>query len=145
MAEVEGRLVNALHERGTITYERLTMLFGGEVLNKFTNAKGCPAAWLTGFSKFDSRAGGLQPSDLIIIAGETSQGKTRISPFNGCQCRQGRGGAGVGIFSLEMRNTQLVSRMLSPESGIPSTAIVGRLDERQFQCQVSESWEAGVF
>lgn len=85
----------------------------------------------TGFNKFDKRAGGLQPSDLIIIAGETSQGKTALTLS--MVINAVKAGAGVGIFSLEMRNAQLVSRLLSPESGIPSTTIMyNPLDERQF-------------
>lgn len=132
MAEVDGRL-STLYMSGGDNIRTIDDVIGEVVEQVNTNAKGDAQllGYPTGFSKFDSRAGGLQPSDLIIIAGETSQGKTALALS--MVVNAVKAGAGVGIFSLEMRNTQLVSRMLSPESGIPSTAIMyGRLNERQF-------------
>jgi replicative DNA helicase len=131
MAEVEGRL-STLYMSGGDNIRTIDDVIGEVIEQVNANAKGdAPLlGYPTGFSKFDSRAGGLQPSDLIIIAGETSQGKTALALS--MVVNAVKAGAGVGIFSLEMRNTQLVSRMLSPESGIPSTAIMyGRLNERQ--------------
>lgn len=132
MAEVEQRL-SGLYMTGGDHIKTIDDVIGEVIEQVNANAKG-DAPLLgdpTGFSKFDSKAGGLQPSDLIIIAGETSQGKTALALS--MVINAVKAGAGVGIFSLEMRNTQLVSRMLSPESGIPSTAIMyGRLTDRQF-------------
>ena len=132
MAEVDGRL-STLYMSGGDNIRTIDDVIGEVIEQVNANAKGDAQllGYPTGFSKFDSRAGGLQPSDLIIIAGETSQGKTALALS--MVVNAVKAGAGVGIFSLEMRNTQLVSRMLSPESGIPSTAIMyGRLNERQF-------------
>lgn len=75
-----------------------------------------------GFNEFDKRSGGLQKSDLIIIAGETSQGKTAfaLSAISNAALR----GAKVAVYSLEMKDTQLVSRIIAGVSGIPSTSIM---------------------
>jgi replicative DNA helicase len=86
----------------------------------------------TGFHKFDNKAGGLQPSDLVIIAGETSQGKTALALS--MIINAAKSGAGIALFTLEMRDSQLVSRMLGAESGVPSTSIMySKLDEQDFR------------
>ncbi len=71
----------------------------------------------TGFSKFDEMTSGLQPSELIVIAGRPSMGKTSlaISIARNVALREG---LAIGIFSLEMRKEQLLERLLCGEGQI---------------------------
>lgn len=76
----------------------------------------------TGFAKLDSMTAGLQPADLIIIAGRPSMGKTALS-LNIAQYVGARVGRPVAIFSLEMSKEQLVMRMLCAEARIDSSKL----------------------
>lgn len=71
----------------------------------------------TGFKEFDAMTAGLQPSDLIIIAGRPAMGKSSlaISIARNVALREGKG---VGIFSLEMTKEQLLERLLAGEAKI---------------------------
>ncbi|MGP1395189.1 MAG: replicative DNA helicase [Inquilinaceae bacterium] len=100
----------------------------------------------TGLSDLDRWLGGLQPSDLIIIAGRPSMGKTALATniaFNAAKAYQhtgGREGAVVGFFSLEMSSDQLATRILSEESRIPSETIrKGDMAKRDFPRLVEAS------
>jgi replicative DNA helicase len=76
----------------------------------------------TGFIEFDRRTAGLQPADLIIIAGRPSMGKTAFS-LNIAQHVGIQVGRPVAIFSLEMSKEQLVLRMLCAEARIDSSKL----------------------
>ncbi len=90
----------------------------------------------TGFADLDQRLGGLHPSDLLILAGRPSMGKTALATniaFNIARAyRKGtkpdgsegavEGGV-VGFFSLEMSSEQLAARILSEASRVPSHQI----------------------
>ena len=65
----------------------------------------------TGFAELDRKTGGLQKSDLIILAARPSMGKTSLA-LNLAYNVAVNEGVGVGIFSLEMAREQLVMRML---------------------------------
>ena len=65
----------------------------------------------TGFAEMDRKLGGLQKSDLIILAARPSMGKTSLA-LNLAYNVAVNEGVGVGIFSLEMAREQLVMRML---------------------------------
>jgi replicative DNA helicase len=73
----------------------------------------------TGFQELDKMTSGLQPSDLIIVAGRPSMGKTAFC-LNIAQnvALTEDGSVPVGIFSLEMSKEQLVMRFLSSESEV---------------------------
>lgn len=83
----------------------------------------------TGFIDLDKQLGGLHPSDLVILAGRPSMGKTALATnmaFNAALAFiKGRSGDGakVAFFSLEMSSEQLAMRLLGQESGIPSDRI----------------------
>lgn len=76
----------------------------------------------TGFKKFDDFAHGMQLGDLVIIAGESSHGKTMLATnkINNAA----KLGYPCAVYSLEMSAKQLVSRMISIESGISSKDIL---------------------
>lgn len=71
----------------------------------------------TGFTDFDNKTAGLHPSDLIIVAGRPSMGKTafcmNIAAHIGVNKKKT-----IAIFSLEMSREQLVIRMLCSEARI---------------------------
>ncbi len=90
----------------------------------------------TGFVDLDKKLGGLLPSDLVILAGRPSMGKTSLATniaFNAAKAYKetrapnGRiiaeDGAVVGFFSLEMSAEQLATRILAEESGVSSDRI----------------------
>ena len=76
----------------------------------------------TGFADFDRLTAGLQPADLIIIAGRPSMGKTALC-LNIAQHVGGQVGRPVAIFSLEMSKEQLVMRMLCAEARVNSSSL----------------------
>src|SRR5207253_5956613 len=83
----------------------------------------------TGFTDLDKKLGGLHPSDLIILAGRPSMGKTALATniaFSAAKARMrstGKEGACVGFFSLEMSAEQLATRILADESQVASEKI----------------------
>ncbi|MGB1229613.1 MAG: replicative DNA helicase [Holosporaceae bacterium] len=83
----------------------------------------------TGLRDLDKQLGGLHPSDLVIIAGRPSMGKTGLSTniaFNAAKAfmkTDGKEGAPCAFFSLEMSAEQIAMRLLGQESGISSDRI----------------------
>lgn len=73
----------------------------------------------TGFSLFDKRSGGLQTSDLVIVAANSSQGKTSFAIKLAMNC-----GCPVAFYSMEMKKEQIAARMMSIESGVPANEIL---------------------
>ena len=86
----------------------------------------------TGFDELDRITAGLQPSDLIIIAGRPSMGKTALA-MNIVQQVAVADRVPVAVFSLEMSMEQLALRMLCSLGGIDSQRIrTGRLLEKDW-------------
>jgi replicative DNA helicase len=86
----------------------------------------------TGFIDLDKMLTGLQPSDLLIIAGRPGQGKTgfmlSIAKNAGLTHKKH-----VAIFSLEMSNDQVVQRLISQETGISSQRLrTGKLNDNEW-------------
>ncbi len=79
----------------------------------------------TGLVKLDQFTGGLQRTDLIIIAGETSQGKTSFA-LTILKNAVLRFGARVAVYSLEMSMSQLTARILAQETNIPAKKILNK-------------------
>ncbi len=71
----------------------------------------------TGFNDLDSLTGGFQPSDLIIIAGRPSMGKTAFALNIAENCAID-GGRAVALFSLEMSKEQLTQRLLASRARV---------------------------
>jgi replicative DNA helicase len=83
----------------------------------------------SGFKEFDVLTSGFQPSDLIIIAGRPSMGKTSFA-LNIAQNVGVRERLPVAIFSLEMSKEQLVQRMLCAEARVDAIKLrTGYLSE----------------
>lgn len=81
----------------------------------------------TGFHKIDSFTGGLQATDLIVIAGATSMGKTTLALSIARNC--GIAGNSVAIISLEMSELQLCARLVGMESEMSSKIILNNVLE----------------
>jgi replicative DNA helicase len=83
----------------------------------------------TGLRDLDRKMGGLQRSDLVILAGRPSMGKTALATniaFNAAHAyhaTEGKEGAAVAFFSLEMSSEQLATRLLGEHSRVPSDKI----------------------
>ena len=91
----------------------------------------------TGLRDLDDRLGGLHRSDLIIIAGRPSMGKTALATniaFNAAQKLQDSGKkSSIAFFSLEMSSEQLSTRILAEQSRIKSNDIRrGKISDDQF-------------
>ncbi len=87
----------------------------------------------TGFIDFDRLTSGFQPSDLIIIAGRPSMGKTAFA-LNIAANAASKHKIPVGIFSLEMSKEQLTTRMLCAEAKVDSQKLrSGFLAEHDWQ------------
>ena len=91
----------------------------------------------TGLRDLDDKLGGLHQSDLIIIAGRPSMGKTSLATniaFNAAQKLQESGKkSSIAFFSLEMSSEQLSTRIISEQARISSNDIRrGRISDDQF-------------
>ncbi|MBO6703100.1 MAG: replicative DNA helicase [Pseudomonadales bacterium] len=98
----------------TKAVERIDLLY---------QTKGALTGLSTGFRDLDEITSGLQPSDLIIVAGRPSMGKTAFM-MNIAESAVISGGAPVLVFSLEMPSDSLILRMLSS---------LGRIDQSKIR------------
>ncbi len=87
----------------------------------------------SGFLQLDEWTAGLQPSDLVILAGRPSMGKTALA-LNIAAHAAMRNGRTVGVFSLEMSHQQLFSRMLCAEARVDAHRLrTGRIGKEEWQ------------
>jgi replicative DNA helicase len=102
----------------------------------------------TGFTDLDEMTSGLQPSDLIIVAGRPSMGKTAlalsIAQYAAIEKRET-----VAIFSLEMSKEQLVLRMLCSEARVDAhklrSGFLGRTDWPKLTSAAGRLAEAPIY
>ena len=116
-------------------YANNTKLFSQALTQVITEAekaykKDSPVTGITsGLKDIDKKLGGFHPSDLIIIAGRPSMGKTALATNCAFQAalaamqKKQDTGSSVAFFSLEMSAEQLAGRLLSQVVGIPSDKI----------------------
>ncbi len=100
----------------TKVVERIETLYGRDDQNDVTGIA-------TGFTDLDSMTSGLQPGDLVIVAGRPSMGKTAFS-INIAEHVALEVNKPVAIFSMEMGGTQLAMRMIGS---------VGRLNQHNLR------------
>lgn len=124
----QGRLGQAFVPMHQIVKESI------EIVDRLFSRKERITGVPTGYRVLDDITAGLQPSDLIIIAGRPSMGKTSLA-LGMAEHAAIRANSTVGIFSLEMSQAQLVLRMLSSQAFLDSHALrTGQL--------TSENWHA---
>ena len=113
---------NVLHE----TFERIDLLHKDKDKGRL---RGLP----TGFFDLDRKLGGLQKSDLIILAARPSMGKTSLA-LDIMRYVAVHTKTPVGIFSLEMSKDQLVDRLLAAQTDIDFWKIrTGQLEDPDFE------------
>ncbi len=121
---------------GSIINENLARI---EDLQKGVSIRGIP----TGFNKLDDYLGGMQKSDLIILASRPSQGKTAFA-LNIARYLAVQENIPVGIFSLEMSKDQIVDRILASEAGVSLWRLrTGRLVSEGDVDELALIYEAG--
>ena len=90
-----------------------------------------PKSTHTGFAEIDNR-GGLQPSNLIVVAADSSQGKTAFA--GSVALNAAMAGASVAFYSLEMTGAQMLTRLASMDSGIPCSVLFNqKLSAEEYQ------------
>ena len=101
---------------------------------------------LTGFSAIDSK-GGFQPTNLIICAAESSQGKTAFA--NAVTLSATKAGAKIAFYSMEMSGSQLMTRLAAIESSIPVSVLTNeKLTSEQlknFDVSVASLSKLGIY
>ncbi len=137
--EAEGRLYSLAEQnkygKGFETF-RSALTNAIEMANSAFQRSGHLSGAATGLADLDNKLGGLQRSDLIILAGRPSMGKTALATniaYNVAKAYRGErradgsmetvDGGIVGFFSLEMSSEQLATRILSEQTEIGSEKI----------------------
>lgn len=118
-------------DSGSITTLKEAVFGLNEQMKRNAEQKGTVTGTDTGFRKLNDK-GGLQGSDLIIIAGESSQGKTALALS---VTRKAIEKSKVVFYSMEMTKEQLAARIVSAESGVPSNELLysNQLTEQQWK------------
>jgi len=137
-------------ERGIVSLKHASLVAVEEAEQAFKR-EGHVVGVTTGLKDLDRKLGGLHPSDLIILAGRPSMGKTALATniaYNAARAAKPADGGGPGqshrvlFFSLEMSAEQLATRILSQESAIPSDKIRrGEISNDEFQAFAVASQE----
>jgi len=124
----EKRLKRSFASMHKAVHDTLEML--ESIHGKHGGVTGVP----TGFRDLDTLTGGWQKSDLIIIAGRPSSGKTAFALSTARNAAlHSEKPTPVGIFSLEMSTQQLVMRLLCMEAKVDAHAVrTGRLPEEEW-------------
>ena len=140
--ENSERLLFDLAEKGSfssslIKFDEAMKLTIEMASNAYKNDEGIVGV-PTGLTKIDDRLGGLHQSDLIIIAGRPSMGKTALATniaFNAAKKLQDEKKKSViAFFSLEMSSEQLSTRILAEQSRITSHNIRrGKISDEEFE------------
>lgn len=87
----------------------------------------------SGFDKLDKLTSGWQPSDLIIVAARPGMGKTALTLSMARNIAVNSGNA-VAFFSLEMSSVQLITRLISSETGLSSEKLrTGKLEKHEWE------------
>jgi len=122
----QGNLKKSSEDAGSLVKQALTKI------QEIGNSEGM-SGLETGFTKLDALTSGWQPSDLVIIAARPGMGKTAfvISMAKNMAIDFGHG---VAVFSLEMSSVQLITRMISSETGLTSEKLrKGNLEAHEWE------------
>ncbi|MDD5603743.1 MAG: replicative DNA helicase [Eubacteriales bacterium] len=135
LEKAEQSIFNVLQKRSGkgFTHIKDVLVEAFNMLEKLYNSKGKYTGIPSGFIDLDDRTSGFQKSDLILIAGRPSMGKTAFA-LNIAQFAAVHYKIPVAVFSLEMSKEQLVTRMLCSEVMIDSQKMrTGRLDDEDWK------------
>lgn len=125
----EWRLKKSFVSMKDAVHDTMEML--DKIHNKHDGVTGVP----TGFPKIDSLTGGWQASDLIIVAGRPSSGKTAFALSLAANAATHRARpTAVGIFSLEMSTRQLILRLMCAQGRLDAHALrTGRFPDAEWR------------
>ena len=115
-------------------YEPIASLLTKTVdrIDELYRKQGTVTGVATGFTDLDEKTSGLQPSDLIVIAGRPSMGKTTLAMNIAENAAVGHK-IPVAIFSMEMPGTQLAMRMMASLGRINAHRVrTGKLDDEDW-------------
>lgn len=161
MNQIEGAeqklydLATTGHQEGGFQEFRLALNTAVSMAEAAHRREGQLSGVPTALADLDKKLGGLHPSDLLILAGRPSMGKTALATniaFNAARLYKERvdasgnrevvDGAKVAFFSLEMSAEQLATRLLAQEAEISSHKIrTGELSKEDFKRMVQISQE----
>ncbi|HZC04535.1 MAG TPA: replicative DNA helicase [Ktedonobacterales bacterium] len=117
---------------------RDTLMAYLDKLGQLHSRKGDIVGVATGFSDLDKMTGGLQRSDLIILAARPAVGKTALA-LSVAHNAALRFKHGIAIFSLEMSAEQLIARLLSMDAGVDQQKLrTGFIDDDEWE-RISQS------
>jgi replicative DNA helicase len=138
----EQRMKKSFVSMNTAVHQTMEML--ESIHGKHSGVTGVPS----GFTELDNYTGGFQNSDLIIVAGRPSQGKTALVlslARNASILHE----VPVAFFSLEMSNQQLVLRLICAEARVDAHSVrTGRLPEdewRKLSTSIGKLYKAKIF
>lgn len=147
--DAETKLFNLAESgetKGGFVSLRDSVLVSIEIAEKAFKTQGHVTGATTGLRDLDKQLGGLHPSDLVILAGRPSMGKTALATNIAYNTAKrfaetgGKEGARVGFFSLEMSADQLATRILADVANISGHAIKqGDIKQEDFQRFVAAS------
>lgn len=138
----EQRMKKSFVTMNTAVHSTMEMI--ESIHGKHSGVTGVPSA----FTEVDNYTGGFQKSDLIIVAGRPSQGKTAfvLSVARNASIIHD---VPVGFFSLEMSSQQLVLRLICAEARVDAHSVrTGRLPEdewRKLSTSVGKLYKAKIF
>ncbi len=136
--KVESAILSLSQRRKVGAFKPLPEIVKGvsEKLRFLNTHKGDVTGLKTGFTTLDEYTNGLQPEELIILAARPAVGKSAFAmniALNAATHNK-NGKAGVAIFSLEMSNEQLVTRMISSMSNIENSKLrTGKLTPQEWR------------
>ena len=138
----EQRMKKSFISMNTAVHQTMEML--ESIHGKHSGVTGVPS----GYTELDNYTGGFQNSDLIIVAGRPSQGKTALVlsvARNASILHE----VPVAFFSLEMSNQQLVLRLICAEARVDAQSVrTGRLPEdewRKLSTSIGKLYKAKIF
>ena len=135
MEETEKEVFNLLEKRTDSAYEPIeqTVIRVVNNIQEASKTKGGITGIPTGFTHLDDMTSGLQNSDLILIAGRPSMGKTAFA-LNLVDNIAAKKGFVTAFFELEMSREQMVNRMLAMESHLDSQKLrKGDLNDMEWE------------
>jgi replicative DNA helicase len=138
----EQRLKKTFISMNTAVHSTMELL--ESIHGKHSGVTGVPSA----FAELDNYTGGFQKSDLVIIAGRPSQGKTALV-LSVARNASVIHNVPVGFFSLEMSTQQLVMRLICAEAKVDAHSVrTGRLPEdewRKLSTSVGRLYKAKIY
>lgn len=135
LEKAEQTIFNIAESQIKEGFQSLRQIVKGSIkkVEKAGESEGFLTGLTSGFEYLDRLTAGLQPSDLIIVAGRPSMGKTALALNIGYNAAK-KTKKGIAVFSLEMSRQQLGIRLLGFESRIDATRLrTGRLKKDEWQ------------